>query len=129
MFHGTVTAAADQAVGKSKRSSTQYGLVYRSIDHRRIRDLCTEVSKSTLPDKYKPHEPATGFGDDLKAFALLFLELQDKRHDADYNPLVRVRISDAHLAVGLARAAIAHFRRSSATQRRAFILLLLFQPR
>lgn len=92
VFHATLTAAADEFVGVTKRSTTQYSLVYRSVDHRSLRELCSEIKKPTLPAKYTPYEPRNGFGPNIKAFAAAVVEMQEKRHAADYDPLIRVRV-------------------------------------
>src|ERR1700691_675527 len=39
VFHATLAAAADQLVGVTKRASSGYTLVYRSIDHKELREL------------------------------------------------------------------------------------------
>ncbi len=121
--------AADQFVGFTKRATALYGLVYRSIDHRDLRELCSEVKKQTLSSKYTGYEPPRGFGPDLKAFAANLLELQEMRHAADYDPLVRIKRSGAVLAAGVARRILSQFRNASASQRAAFLTLLLFPPR
>src|SRR6516225_6669624 len=43
IFHAIITAATDQFVGVTNRDESRYGLVYRSVDHRWLRELCTEV--------------------------------------------------------------------------------------
>lgn len=129
VFHFTLAAAADDSVGVTKRSSSQYALAYRSIDHRRLRDLCNDVRKSTPPAKYIPHLPTNGLGANITAFAAAAVDLQEKRHAADYDPLIRVSLSDALLAIGTARAAVRRFRRANAARRQAFLALLLFPPR
>jgi hypothetical protein len=128
-FHALLIAAADEFVGRTKRSTGQYSLVYRSIDHRRIRDLCSEMQKHSLPAKYVKHEPPSGFGSDIKAFAAAIVELQERRHAADYDPSVRVRSSDALLAVNTARGALQRFQEASPRRRKAFLSLLVFPPR
>lgn len=129
VFHAVVTAAADEFVGKTKQQTPRYALVYRSISHQALRELCEDVPKSTLPAKYSPHEPAGGFGADLVALATALTDLQEKRHLADYDPLYRVRMSDAVLAVATARIALQRFRDANAQKRKAFISLVAFKPR
>lgn len=129
IFHAVLIAAADQFVGVTKRSSAQYGLVYRSIDHRAFRSLCEELTKSTLPVRYRKYAPANGFGSNITAFASAVVDLQEKRHAADYDPLVRMKMSDAIVAVRTARAALARYRRASPTRRRTFLTLLVCPPR
>jgi hypothetical protein len=129
VFHAALTAAADEFVGKTKRTTKQYSLVYRSIDHKNLRDLCTELKKQNLPAKYARYQPANGFGRNIPEFAAAVLELQEKRHAADYDPAIRIKSSDAVLAVETARTALRRFGQASATRRKAFLGLLLFQPR
>lgn len=102
VFHATVTAVADHFVGVAKRKSAQYGLVYRSIDHATLRSLC---EKATRPPgtKYKSHLLNGSFGSNIPYFAAAVIELQEKRHSADYDPLFRVNTSDAKLAIETAR--------------------------
>jgi hypothetical protein len=65
----------------------------------------------------------------LQAFATALIELQQKRLEADYNPLIRVTTSDAKIAVGNARAALTRWSHLNAEQRNAFLALLLFRLR
>lgn len=75
VFHAIVTAAADQFIGVTKRSSSQYGLVYRSIDHASLRTLCEEAKRSAVSAKYIPHVPEGGSGPNISTFAGAVLEL------------------------------------------------------
>lgn len=129
VFHFIMSAAADEYVGKTKRGTPAYTLAYRSIDHRALKELCEEVKKPTLKPRYQRFAPATGFGANLQAFASAFVELQEKRHAADYDPSIRVKTSDAQVAITTARSAVRRFTKASATRRRAFLTLLLFPPR
>lgn len=105
LFHFLLTAAADKFVGVTRRSTAEYGRVYRSVGHRALRELCEDFRKPTLPAKYGTHLPATGVGKDLPAMATTLVELQDARHAADYDPLARFDLSDAQLAIKGARKA------------------------
>lgn len=129
IFHAIVTEAADVFVGKTQRDSPRYALVYRSIDHRSLRAICEDVVKPTLPAKYLKYEPRGGFGSDLIALATAVAELQEKRHLADYDPLFRVSMSDAVLAVGTGRTALARFKSASRERQKAFLSLVVFSPR
>jgi hypothetical protein len=129
VFHAILAAAADQFIGPTRRASSQYGLVYRSVSHDQFRRLCEEIKKSTLSRRYSSHAPANGFGSNIVAFAAAAMELQEKRYSADYDPLIRFKQSDAMLAVQTARAALRRFEKASGNRRRAFLGLLLFAPR
>jgi hypothetical protein len=120
VFHATLTAAADQVVGATKRSSGQYGLVYRSIDHKALRILCEGAQRRTPPAKYAPYIPAGGFGPNIAAFAEAVVELQEKRHSADYDPRIRVTTFEAKVAIRAARAAVQRLTAATAAEREAF---------
>lgn len=129
VFHAVVTEAADAFAGKTNRDAPRYALVYRSIDHRSLRGICEEIVKPRLRPKYQRYEPRGGFGPDLLTVATAVIDLQEKRHSADYDPQYRVRMSDAVLAVATGRTALIRFRRTDTTRRKAFISLVAFSPR
>lgn len=129
VFHAVLAAAANRFVGSTKQSTSLYSLVYRSIDHDSLRKLCLEVTKRNLSPKYIPHTPTGGFGVEIRAFARGTLELQERRHSADYDPSIRFSTSDATLVIDLARTSLDQFNAASADARNAFLSLLLFRPR
>jgi len=129
LFHAIATDVADLMIGRRYRATNQYELIYRSLEHTSLRNLCNEVQKQTLPARYAKYEPASGFGDDIKAVAAAVAELQEKRHSADYNPLLKFRTSDAVLAVSTARAAIGRLRSAPSAKKRAFLPLCVVAPR
>jgi hypothetical protein len=129
IFHATITAAVDQFVGVTNRDRSRYGLVYRSVSHAWLRDLCKEVQKPTLTNKFKPYAPSNGFGSNITASAAAIVELQEKRHSADYDVMIRMNKSDAVLAINTAEAALRRFSKASKQRRLAFLSLLLFPPR
>jgi uncharacterized protein (UPF0332 family) len=129
LFHAVVMAAVDIYVGKTNRDTGRYGLAYRTVDHSWLRDLCKEVQKPTLTNRFKPYAPSDGFGANIVALAIAVCELQQKRHAADYDVMIKVNRSDAAFAIRAARAALVRFSESSDDKRIAFLSLLLFQPR
>jgi hypothetical protein len=129
IFHAVATQAADDFARRTQRQTPRYGLIYRSIDHSSLRRLCEDVIKTTLPAKYSRYQPMGGFGPDLAAVATAIVDLQEKRHLADYDPLFRAVMSDSISAVATARAALALFRNANRTRRKIFLSLLVFSPR
>src|SRR5439155_16587086 len=119
----------DQFIGVTNRDESRYGLVYRSVDHAWLRNLCEEVQKPTLSTRFKRYAPAAGFSANIVAFAAAAEELQEKRHSADYDVMIGMNRSDAALAISTARAALGRFNNASQPDRLAFLSLLLFQPR
>jgi len=128
LFHAVSIAGADQFVGRDRGSAALYALVYRSIDHRSLRQLCEDLRKQTLPAKYQPYVPRQGLGLDIVRFAEAVVELQVKRHSADYDPMIRLSAPDAGMAIRTARHALALFG-NARRDRRVFLMLLLFPPR
>jgi uncharacterized protein (UPF0332 family) len=126
VFHAILTEAADTFVGTTKRSSPIYVLCYRSIAHRSLRELCADVRKSTLPKKYSSYVPTNGLGPNIPTFASSVMELQEKRHTADYDPTFSAKISDARLTIRTARAALRRFQTASIAERTAFLGILVF---
>jgi hypothetical protein len=129
VFHAVLAAAADEFVGRARRAETAYGLVYRRINHGALREFCGELNKPSVAAKYKRHEPGAGFGTHLPRFARYLVELQQRRQSADYDPMIRLKRSDALLAVSSARSGLARLRDTSPDVRRIFLALLLFPPR
>jgi uncharacterized protein (UPF0332 family) len=129
IFHATITKAVDQFVGATNRDKGHYSLVYRSVSHSRLRELCNEVQKPTLSNKYRPYVPPAGLGPHIVAVAEAIVELQEKRHSADYDVAIRMNRSDAALAISTARAALERFGKASQQEQLAFLSLLLFSPR
>jgi len=129
VFHATLAAAADELVGRTKRGEPRYQLVYRSVSHRALFELCVEVRKPQAKPRYARFVPAQGFGANIEAFATAAIELQEKRNGADYDPSVRIKTADAKLAMDTARTAVGRFQKASRVRRQAFLTLLLFRPR
>ena len=129
LFHSALAAVADEFIGITNRSSDRYALAYRGIEHRTLRQLCEEIRKQAPRAKYFQYVPTGGFGPGIADFASAVVELQEKRHDADYNPALRVSRDDARVAVGTARAALDGFLRADDAERKMFLTLLAFPPR
>lgn len=131
VFHFLSQKAADQFVGSTpqQRASAVYALVYRGIDHRTLRELCEDVQKTTLPNKLKTYAARGDFDQTLKDFARSVVELQEKRHGADYDPSLKFKSSDVNLLIATARTAIQRFAAAPSDHQRAFLALLLFRRR
>jgi hypothetical protein len=126
LFHFTLTAAADMVAGSGDRASGQYSLVYRSVDHSRLRTLCLQLSGSKPQNL--PFVPPDGFGT-IADFARVAGNLYELRNFADYDPSRDFTPEEARLAVSDARQAITWFQGSTTVQQEGFLTLLLFKPR
>ncbi len=129
LFHFAMTSIADQFVGKTQRATNRYALLYRAVQHKTLKEVCDETIKPTVGRRYAAYFPVGGFGPEIQAFAVSAASLQEKRHLADYDPMLRFVTSDAKLAIEAARSAVENFSRADQEQQRAFLTLLLCQPR
>jgi uncharacterized protein (UPF0332 family) len=125
VFHAIAAAAADQFVGTANQKTERYRFVYRGLEPRRLREICTEATNPTPCSKCGPFLPV---GPDIKAFATAVKTFSEKRHLADYDPFYRAKRSDALVSIREAKAALARFRNAPLAERTVFLTLLHFSP-
>ncbi|MGH6873066.1 MAG: hypothetical protein ACREHE_16345 [Rhizomicrobium sp.] len=116
-FHRLVAGATDLLIGQAERGSERYALVYRSFEHRHMLEACKKIS------------PDASRGAEIRRCASLFKELQNARHDADYNPGKRIAMLDAQSALAKARQAIDAIAAAPDQDRRFFLTFLLAKSR
>jgi hypothetical protein len=131
VFHCTLTAVADQFVGRADRKTARYALSYRSIDHSKLERLCKVAKRAQIDrnSEYAKFISADSFGENIRNFASLLLELKEKRSSADYDPSHWVKIADARNAISSARSAIEQFENAQSAEMMTFLTLLVFHPR
>jgi hypothetical protein len=131
LFHAILRTTSDDLVGKTsqKRRSPAYRLLYRAFEHSNIRRVCIEAVKSKLSPKFAEALGTSKFPESIQVAARGFLLLQEKRHDADYDPYLRWSKSDARVALLMAEHAIGVLDGADASDRRIFLMLMLFSPR
>jgi len=114
------------ALGTTSRSTAEYMLVYRSIDHSRLRGLARSAfgnearTCSDHPDRrFRRHgEVCSGCLQSVRTTSL-----------ADYDPTMTCSASEVRLAVSDVREAMIWFESCSLEQQRAFLTMLLFRAR
>jgi len=114
LFHFVMSAAVDMALGKTAPRDSLYARAYRSLTHEDLR---------------KRSGTARAISANIKAFADAIVELQEARHNADYDPLFRVSKSEAIAKVLTARDAIAKFESASEPEQKSCLVTLLFKGR
>ena len=129
LFHAILTAAADEAVGRSLQGGPLWALAYRSVTHRWLKEVCDEIAKPTPPKRLARFVPDGGFGNHVETIARAISDLQDKRHAADYDPAKTFLRLDAEAAIKTARSAIQRLSKLRGDRRKAFLYLVLFQPK
>ncbi len=101
--------------------------MYRSINHATFRVPCLEFGKFVPSKKYR--QTMIGFSPAMQEFAVAAMDLQQRRYRADYDPLPRFGVSDAKLAIGAGREAVAAFQSAPESERKLFLTLLVCPPR
>lgn len=101
-------------------------LFYRALDHGKARDRCKKLAQSPLALEEQAFFGFASFPDELRFFASRFVDLQELRHQADYDPDARFTTEEAQEAVEDARAAIANLRAAQDQALIPFLSYLLF---
>ena len=84
--------------------------------------------KPTRPAKYASYLPSGFPRLAIETFCFAIVDLQGKRHRTDYDPMIRLGVADARMAIRTARRALVLFR-VAPQHRSIFLMLLLFTPR
>lgn len=117
LFHTVAKDAADLLVGGgSARTYKTWSHVYRGLEHGFAKNACKEVSK-------------LGVQAGIMICASEFIELQEVRHTADYDPRARFTRAEALQWTSRAEAAIATLRAAPRRDRKAFAVQLLLRKR
>ncbi len=79
LIHEVCRQKADLHIGASARTrnSERYRLIYRSVDHRQAKTVFADLAKKGSP------------GSVAATLGQVFVDLQDARHGADYDPHAR----------------------------------------
>lgn len=118
LFHCLAGASADLLVGGSSatRSRHAWRQVYRALEHGTAKNACKNGLVAQFPQQ-------------IEDFANAFVLLQTKRHDADYDPFVRLTKSAVVQDIATARRVVSDFSQAPIKDRRAFCAFVLFKTR
>jgi uncharacterized protein (UPF0332 family) len=129
LFHFLSRAAANVLIGSTKSASPAYTIVYRAFEHRRMSAACRAASKPKLDPKTSIALACDAFDPNLRAAAQAFVELQDRRHRADYDPNYRITRTEAQNTIALAERSIARLGLVRPEEFALFLTFLLLSPR
>ena len=101
----------------SVRRSPAYRHVYRALDHGFAKAQC---SNSKVIKQF-PNE--------IENFATAFVDIQTKRHNADYDPFYRTTKEEVLFDISAIGDVIERFLSASAKDRRAFAAFVLMRSR
>jgi hypothetical protein len=125
LFHFVMTNAADMVFGAEQRDTPRYQLVYRTVDHARLRSICAQAVKHIPKLALVPEK---GFGS-VGNFASICLNSTQLRLSADYDPSQSFSHTTVEIAIANGRPAVQWFQTATAEQQQTFLTLLLFEPR
>ena len=110
MFHALCRNCADSFIGKTKSSRSQpaWRQAYRAADHKFAKIQC------------KNRSVMARFPSEIQDFANQFAQLQERRHQADYDPFVKFTRHDVLTSIDAAVAAIGKLQASNIKDKRAF---------
>ena len=118
MFHALLQNNADMLYGRetSQPRSQGWTAIYRALTHTRARSKMAPRNMSDFPDA-------------IADFAATFIDLQQQREDADYNPNAIFTYSGTVNAINRAANDISNFFGTNEGDRRALAAHLLFDNR
>lgn len=101
----------------SARSGAAWRQTYRALEHGFAKNACRD------------HNILRKFPKEIEDFANAFATLQERRHAADYDPLIELRKSSVRADIELAKRVISDFEKTKAKDRRAFAAHVLLKKR
>jgi hypothetical protein len=113
LFHALQHDAADLIAGADQSATIAWNVVYRALNHGDAKRACLAIQRRKLDGH-------------LIKVATAFLLLQESRIAADYDPRAAFDHTMTMVLVELARQTISTYQHADATDRRAFVLTLLF---
>ena len=121
LFHCLARCCADTLVGRTRghRRESAWRQAYRALEHGRARVQCSRPAIREFPPG-------------IEGFAEVFVDMQRKRHRADYEPQApdgRWRKSDVAGHIAAAADTIEEFEAAPLKDRRAFAIFVLLKSR
>lgn len=118
LFHCLAACCADMLVGSagSDRSEQAWRQTYRALLHGPARQRCA-------------HDNIEWFPNEIQDLANVFVNMQTKRHSADYDPEAAFSKPEVIQDIDETENVIRQFPQASRKDRRAFAIYLLFKIR
>jgi hypothetical protein len=129
LFHKILRSAAERFAGPGKDSSAAYGLIYRSFDHGRMKEVCLKLGKRPLNETLRRQLRCDMIGQDMRDFANAFPGVQEFRHLADYDPAAVFEVADVQDLIETVEFAIAAFDRAKPPEQADILALFMVKPR
>ena len=119
MFHCLAASCANTIVGGagSDRSYPTWLQTYRALEH------------GTARSRFRNRSYIVKFPPEIRSFADKFLEMQEKRHKADYDPSINFPRLDVLSDIAAVEKAIDEFNQAPIRERRALAVFVLLNLR
>ena len=115
LFHTLARLCADTIVGTGKtRSGKAWLQIYRALAHGHAKNACAQTRNKNFPPE-------------ILRFASAFVEQQQIRHDADYDPSKTFKRFEVLSMIEQAECAILDLRFAPRSDLRAFVALVLLR--
>lgn len=114
LFHQVCGDYANFLLGRQQNAFNQeaWQRAYRSVVHGNIRD---RAEKADL----------AAFSEGVREFSAKLVEMQQKRHLADYDPFVEFKREEVLAEIEQVELAIANYKSVSVSERRAYVAVLM----
>ena len=118
LFHTLVLCGANLLAGSTRanRSQQAWRQTYRALEHGHAKN---QFNRNVI-DRF-PRE--------IRNFGEIFVEMQRRRHDADYDPVERFSRSEVQILIDVTERTITLFESTAVADRRAFAIYALFKLR
>ena len=117
VFHALCHMCADAFIGTRAETRKAWQQVYRSLEHNNVRKSCRSgVIENRFPE-------------DIKELCSIITQLQEKRHEADYDPFARFLMRDVMEIMAQAETALKLIRNLELKHRRAFAAWVILRKR
>ena len=116
-------------MGPSMHAKAGYALLYRSFDHRHMKEMCEALKTPTLRQRLQRQLGRSAVSGDMQSFAANFITLQEARHEADYDPTSEWGLLDVVGLINTAELAIATFQRVTPEEQTDMLALMMVKPR
>ena len=117
MFHCLAGDCANLLLGEAVKTSPAWRQAYRALEHTKAKESC------------RNRQFIENFPSAIQDFANSFLTMQEKRHNADYDPFLKLTKSVVQNDVEIVKRVIDDFRSAKKSDRRAFCAYVLFKVR
>ena len=119
LFHAMARSCADMVAGATpaSRSHAAWRQVYRALEHSHARNQC---KNKAVMEK---------FPEEIQSFGQTFIEMQEQRHAADYDPDPKLLRTDVKQLIDETAKAITEFDKTTPADRKAFAIYVLLRTR